>query len=115
MRSDIGEVFVSCSDDKRTIFRLPKHNFNVFAQIETSTIRELHTLTYLALEEGGSRVAIGSQNGYLFIYDIKRERFEYAEKVHLGGVEGLVWAADKIITCSSDLAINIITVPKIEA
>lgn len=33
MRKDIGEVFVSCSDDKRTILRLPKHNFEVFAQI----------------------------------------------------------------------------------
>lgn len=112
MRKDIGEVFVSCSDDKRIILRQPRHNFEVFRQLETSTIREWHTLTYLALENGGSRVAIGSQNGYLFIYDIKQDRFEFAEKVHLGGVEGLVWAGDKIITCSSDLAINIMTVPK---
>jgi hypothetical protein len=42
----------------------------VLFEIETSTIKEWHTLTYLALEPKGSRVAVGSQNGYLFIYDI---------------------------------------------
>jgi hypothetical protein len=41
-------------------------------ELETSTIREWHTLTYLSLEPNGHRVAIGTQNGYVFIYDIAK-------------------------------------------
>jgi WD40 repeat protein len=113
MHKDLGEIFVSCSDDKRVIIRKAKHNFEVFVEIETSTVREWHTLTYLALEPNqGTRVAIGSQNGYLFIYDMREGKFVYAKKVHLAGIEGFVWAADKIITCSSDLVINILKIGK---
>lgn len=113
MHPALGEVFVSCSDDKRVIVRRPKHNFEVAMELETSTVREWHTLTYLALEpQAGTRVAIGSQNGYLFIFDLVQGRFVYAEKVHLGGVEGLVWTNDMIITCSSDLTVNVLRIGK---
>ena len=53
-------------------------------------------------------MAIGSQNGYLFIYDIAEKELVYGEKIHLGGVEGMDWNNGKLITCSSDLCISII-------
>ncbi len=86
MGGDLGEIYVSCSDDKKVRFRDPKKNFQILFELETNTIKEWHTLTYLALEEGGTRVAIGSQNGYLFIFDLETKQFVFGEKVHLGGV-----------------------------
>jgi hypothetical protein len=70
MGKDLGEVYVSCSDDKRVRFRDPKNAWRVMFELETNTIKEWHTLTYLALEENGTRCAVGSQNGYLFIFDL---------------------------------------------
>lgn len=77
---------MSCSDDKIVRFRDPKNDFKVLFEIETSTIKEWHTLTYLALEPEGTRVAVGSQNGYLFIYDILKKELQFGEKIHLGGI-----------------------------
>ena len=86
MNERLGEIYVSCSDDKIVRFRDPKNGFKVLFEVETSTIKEWHTLTYLALEPKGSRVAVGSQNGYLFIYDIERRELQFGEKIHLGGI-----------------------------
>jgi len=55
-------------------------------------------------------VAIGSQIGYLFIYDILKKKFLYQEKVNLGGIEGLVWHGSTIYLCSFLSAI-IISLP----
>ena len=101
---------MSCSDDKIIRFRDPQKHFEVMFEVETSTIKEWHTLTYLALEPRGHRVAIGSQNGYLFIYDIWKRELLFGEKVHLGGIEGLDGNGNKICTCSSDLCINVLEV-----
>ena len=68
-----GEVFVSCSDDKKIMVRDPNNNFQLLLEIETSTIKEWHTLTYLSLERGGVRVFVGSQNGYLFVYNLEKK------------------------------------------
>ena len=54
-------------------------------------------------------MAIGSQNGYLFIYDIVENKFIFTEKIHMGGIEGMIWKKDVLITCSSDLCVNIIS------
>ena len=108
MNKDLGEIYVSCSDDKVIRFRNPKDGFKVLFEVQTTTIKEWHTLTYLALEPNGYRVAVGSQTGYLFIYDIRGKDLLFGEKIHLGGIEGLDWKDNKICTCSSDLCINII-------
>jgi hypothetical protein len=50
MGGDLGEVYVSCSDDKKVRFRDPKKDFEILFELETNTIKEWHTLTYLALE-----------------------------------------------------------------
>lgn len=67
-------------------------------------------MTYLSLEPNGQRVAVGTQNGYVFIYDIAKRDLLFGEKVHLGGVEGLDWKKNKIITISSDLCISIMKI-----
>lgn len=67
---DLGQLYVSCSDDKIVRFRNPLKMFEIVHELETTTIKEWHTLTYLSLEPNGERVAIGSQNGYLFIFNI---------------------------------------------
>ena len=108
MHPKIGEVYVSCSDDKVIRFRDPKCDFKVLYEVETSTIKEWHTLTYLSLEEGGTRLAVGSQNGYLFVWDIAEKKLLFGEKVHLGGIEGMDWKKGKLVTCSSDLCVNVI-------
>lgn len=82
--------------------------FKILHELETSTIKEWHTLTYLALQPNGHRVAIGSQNGYLFIFDILEKKLVYGEKIHLGGIEGMDWVNGRLVTCSSDLCISII-------
>jgi hypothetical protein len=55
-------------------------------------------------------VAVGSQNGYLFIYDILKRQLQFGEKIHLGGIEGLDWRRGRIITCSSDLCLNVLEI-----
>ena len=86
MCEELGQVYASCSDDKIVRFRNPEKDFELIFELETSTIREWHTLTYLCLEPEGHRVAVGTQNGYLFIYDIRARDLLFGEKVHLGGI-----------------------------
>ena len=47
-------------------------------------------------------VAVGSQIGHLFLYDLEQKRLVLCEKVHLGGIEGLAMFGRTIFTCSSD-------------
>jgi WD40 repeat protein len=103
MNERIGEIYVSCSDDRVIRFRDPNDGFRILFEVSTSPIKEWHTLTYLALEPRGHRVAVGSQNGYLFVFDIERRELVFGENVHMEGIEGLDWVGNKICTCSSDL------------
>ncbi|KRX03871.1 WD40-repeat-containing domain [Pseudocohnilembus persalinus] len=110
MDQNIGELYVQCSDDQTIGIYSPSNNFKKLKTLNTRFINEWHTLTYLALEKNGKHLAIGGQSGYLFIYDIMEEKWVYAEKIHLGGIEGLIWKNNKIITCSSDCTINMFTI-----
>jgi len=104
MGCSLGELFISCSDDQTFRVYQADKDFKLLYVENTHFVKEWHTLTYLALEKGGRRVAITSQSGYLFIYDLKEKRFEYWRKVHmgkfkltlvlilfLGSIEGLEW------------------------
>jgi len=98
MDERLGELFISCSDDQTARVYDPKDSFKLLFTLSTSFINEWHTLTYLSLEEvrdgvlksniiflkGGTRVAIGSQNGFLFIYDLLHKEFTFAERIHNG-------------------------------
>ena len=51
MIPELGEIFVSCSDDTHIRIYSPQNNFQFLYDISTSFIDEWHTLTYLALEK----------------------------------------------------------------
>jgi hypothetical protein len=51
MDERIGEIFISCSDDQTARIYDPKNDFKLVEVLETSFIKEWHTLTYLALED----------------------------------------------------------------
>ena len=46
----------------------------------------------------------------LVVGDTKAKSAKFCEKIHLGGIEGLSWKKNTIITCSSDLNIGIINI-----
>lgn len=51
MDERIGEIFISCSDDQTARIYDPKNDFKLVEVLQTSFIKEWHTLTYLALED----------------------------------------------------------------
>jgi len=112
MDDRLGELFISCSDDQTARVYDPKDSFKLLFTFSTSFINEWHTLTYLSLEKGGTRVAIGAQNGFLFIYDLLQKEFIFSERIHNGSVEGLDWRGNTVVTCSADNCISIVRVPK---
>ncbi|KAM3128531.1 hypothetical protein pb186bvf_019374 [Paramecium bursaria] len=98
-------LLFTCSDD-RTVRVYEKYELQYI--INTKFVNEWHTLTYMGFQNGGSILAIGAQNGYLFLYCIKEQRFIFAQKVHMGGIEGLAIKQNKVATCSSDNSVNVI-------
>ncbi|KAL4494969.1 hypothetical protein ABPG72_015669 [Tetrahymena utriculariae] len=108
MSCQLKEIFASCSDDQTIVIYDPQRDFEIISIFCTSFIKDWYTLTYLSLEEEGSRVAVGSQNGYLFVIDLILKKFIFAERVHLGGIEGVIWKKNKIFTCSNDCSVNVI-------
>lgn len=97
-------ILYSCSDD-RTV-RMYNSEFELVHMINTYFVNEWLTLTYMCVREG--KIAIGAQNGYFFLYSIDEGRYLFADKLHMGGIEGLAWRGKRIATCSSDEAINVI-------
>lgn len=49
--------------------------------------------------------------GYLHIFDLRQRKFIFGEKVHMQGIEGLLWAGPSIYTCSSDMLISVVKPP----
>jgi hypothetical protein len=84
MHPKIGEIFISCSDDQTARIYDPKNDFKLIDVISTSFINEWHTLTYLCLENEGTRIFMGAQNGFVFVYDLLEKKFIYAERFHQG-------------------------------
>lgn len=103
----VEEILASCSDDQQLRIYDPQ-TWTLLHTFRTTFICEWHTLTYLALEEQGTRAAVVSQNGYLFIYDIAAQRCLFGEKVHSGSVEGLTWTGQYCATVSSDCSVSAI-------
>lgn len=66
---DGKSYLVSCSDDNYVrIYN--GETFDLIHSINTHFITDWHTLTYLALESGGRHLAMVSENGYLFVWDV---------------------------------------------
>jgi hypothetical protein len=71
-------------------------------------VSEWHTITYISLEEGGTHLAVSTQNGYIIIFSLVTWTPVFCEKLHLGGIEGLCWKKNMLVACSSDLNITLI-------
>eukprot|EP01017_Pseudomicrothorax_dubius_P021253 TRINITY_DN22936_c0_g1_i1.p1 TRINITY_DN22936_c0_g1~~TRINITY_DN22936_c0_g1_i1.p1 ORF type:complete len:150 (-),score=24.82 TRINITY_DN22936_c0_g1_i1:43-450(-) len=111
MSKELGEVLVTCSDDQTfRVYQVDNDNINLLFVETTSFIKDWHTLTYLALEEGGENLGIGAQNGFFFLFNIPRRTFLFSNKIHLGGIEGLSYRNGKFAVCSSDNSISVISV-----
>jgi WD40 repeat protein len=69
------DYFVSCSDDNtiRVYLQDPnnKNQLELSYVLNTYFITDWHTLTYLALESNGTHLAVVSENGYLFVWDVE--------------------------------------------
>ena len=113
-------VFASCSDDQLVrVYRVNFDNgdpeFFFMFELDTHFIEEWHTITYLALEENGTRVAVSTQNGYLVIWDISFQNDKnvlFSRKIHEGSIEGLKWKGGKLLTISSDWTSCLIDLPQ---
>ncbi len=109
---------MTCSDDR--IVKIYKVNDSTFTLIDefdtTFKIDKKHTLTYLALEKvfkifyikNGTKLFVGSITGILYIYELLQKQIIFSKRLHMGGIEGLIFYNGKLITCSSDNCLNII-------
>ena len=111
------EVLLSCSDDKTiNIFDSFEEQFNLILKVDFSKcIWGFFTLTYCSFnkyeevnDENKNLICIGTQAGYLIIYDILTKNIKFLEKIHYGGIEGLFFENNIISTCGNDNIINII-------
>lgn len=108
--ADGKEYMLSCSDDDTVrVYDPSDDKFDLLYILSTKFIVEWHTLTYMSMEEGGSHVAVVSENGYLFVWDLlDQQRLIYSRKIHGGSVEALAWREDSLVCCSSDCSFSTI-------
>jgi WD40 repeat protein len=69
-----------------------------------------HTLTYMCVErKQGDRIAVATQNGYVFVWDILTKQLISRMKRHNGSIEGMAWSdCNRYLgTCSSDCTVNL--------
>jgi WD40 repeat protein len=113
------EVLLSCSDDKTiNIFDCSEEKFNILLKVDFSKcIWGFFTLTYCSFNhcneissESNNLLCVGAQAGYIIIYDIKDKKIKFLEKIHYGGIEGLVFENNIISTCGNDNTFNIIEI-----
>ena len=113
------EVLLSCSDDKTiNIFDCSEEKFNLLLKVDFSKcIWGFFTLTYCSFNhcneisnENNNLLCVGAQAGYIIIYDIKDKKIKFLEKIHYGGIEGLVFENNIISTCGNDNTFNIIEI-----
>ena len=78
-------------------------------------IRGFFTLTYCSFNHGenfknneNNLLCLGTQAGYLIIYDFVKNEIKFLEKIHHGGIEGIVFENNIISTCGNDNVFNII-------
>ena len=97
----LTEVFLTCSDDQ-TVRLFSPQDWTWLHTFHTNVIKEWHTITYACIEKGGERVACVTQNGYLFVWHLKKLESEFIGRIHNGSIEGLDWKSGLLATCSSE-------------
>ena len=113
------EVLLSCSDDKIiNIFDSLDEKFENILKVDfNKCIWGFFTLTYCSFNKGENikdedknLLCVGTQAGYLIIYDFSQEKIKFMEKIHYGGIEGLVFENNMISTCGNDNIFNVIKI-----
>ena len=116
---EFKEVLLSCSDDKTiNIFDSTNDKFNLILKADFSDcIYGFFTLTYCSFNHCdentnsyNSLLCVGSQAGYLIIYDIYEKKIKFLEKIHYGGIEGVAFENNVIATCGNDNIFNILEI-----
>lgn len=111
------DCLLSCSDDKTiSLFDCSNEEFNQILSVDFSEyIRGFFTLTYCSFNHieisylgNDNMICIGTQAGYLIIYDIKERKINFNEKIHYGGIEGVSFENNIISTCGNDNVFNIL-------
>ena len=113
------DLLLTCSDDKTiNIFDATNEKFEMILKTDfDKCIRGFFTLTYCSFNHSKNiksdenhLVCLGSQAGYLIIYDFLKKEIKFLEKIHFGGIEGIVFEDNIISTCGNDNVFNIIEI-----
>ena len=111
------DVLLSCSDDKTiNIFDSTNETFDLILKVDfSSCIYGFFTLTYCSFNHcdknsDNNLLCIGTQAGYLIIYDLLEQKIKFLEKIHYGGIEGVVFENNIISTCGNDNVFNVIEI-----
>ena len=108
------EIILSCSDDHTINLYDPNLNFENILKVDFSKIYfGFFTLTYCAIDDNNplnKYIVIGTQVGFLIIYDIIENKIIFNEKIHYGGIEGLSFSNNIISTCSNDCSFSILKI-----
>ena len=108
------DYLLTCSDDKTiNIFDASNEKFEMILKTDfDKCIRGFFTLTYCSFSHEGKEndnlLCLGTQAGYIIIYDFIKKEIKFLEKIHYGGIEGVVFEKNIISTCGNDNVFNII-------
>ena len=117
LQEDKKDLLLTCSDDKTiNIFDASNEKFEMILKTNfDKCIRGFFTLTYCSFNHGenikeneNNLLCLGTQAGYLIIYDFIKKEIIFLEKIHYGGIEGVVFENNIISTCGNDNVFNII-------
>eukprot|EP01104_Vermistella_antarctica_P020294 TRINITY_DN8633_c0_g1_i2.p1 TRINITY_DN8633_c0_g1~~TRINITY_DN8633_c0_g1_i2.p1 ORF type:complete len:911 (-),score=128.56 TRINITY_DN8633_c0_g1_i2:23-2755(-) len=108
----LGEVIATCADDCSVCIwdvGADGKKSQLLDTFVTENVGGWHTITYVSLESGGSRVVCGTENGWILIWSLTTSKCLFAGKMHLGSVEGLHWhhRTQQISSCGSDCVVNV--------
>ena len=119
MKNNKKDLLLTCSDDKTiNIFDASNEKFDMILKTDfDKCIRGFFTLTYCSFNHGeninedeNNLLCLGTQAGYLIIYDFIKKEIKFLEKIHYGGIEGIVFENNMISTCGNDNIFNIIAI-----
>jgi WD40 repeat protein len=54
-------------------------------------------------------LAVVSENGYLFVWNILTKELKFSSKIHNGSIEALSWRGDTLTCSASDCTFSVVT------
>lgn len=111
----IGEVIVTCGDDKRVIVWInnavnlkDKTKWSLY-HVFNSDLLQWHTLTYLEIIKEKQWIICTTQHGHVIVFDLLRKKLLSSNKLHRGSIEGLCCnpKTNTLATISADCCVNL--------